>query len=207
MKKKILSLMLLVLLFSSTLSQAFGEINHYLNLQGLTIEIDAPDEAKVNEEFNVRLIVHPSSKIYVKSLTVTFNSFYEKTLLYQQNVSEEFLKIFSLKATTYGKIFCIIEISYVRWKGTQFEESYEETFKFDLTDITDKTREELERDYNSLNDEVQEEKKRTEIFFLTTIILFLLVIPDIYLDWKLEKEIEKEKRKSGEQKEEGSIKR
>jgi hypothetical protein len=55
MKKIILSLIFLILLSSLTLSQAIGEVNHYLWLEDFTIEVEAPDEAKVNEEFNVRL--------------------------------------------------------------------------------------------------------------------------------------------------------
>ena len=158
MKKRIFSLMLLVLLFSLTLSQAFGDgsiyqINHYLDLGDFSIEVDAPDEVKFNEEFNVKLTLRPYAPIYVDSLKVSFgyflvpfesfSSFYEETLLYQQNMSGEFSKTYSFKTNSYGRISCGIAISYVVWKGTQYERSYEKSFWLSITGAFPETREEL----------------------------------------------------------------
>jgi hypothetical protein len=88
--------MSLILLLSLTLSQAFGEIEDYLHLEWLAIVVDAPDEAKVNEEFNVKLSIYSPSEIYVKSLIVTFSYYespiFEETLFYQQDISGEYSK-------------------------------------------------------------------------------------------------------------------
>jgi hypothetical protein len=156
MKKRILSLIFLILLLSLTISQAFGEIDHYLYLEGLSIKVEAPDEVKVNEEFNVVLDIHPYEEIYIKSLIVSFGyswrPFYKETLFYQQNVSEEFSKTYILKTKDYDRVPCTIEISYVRWKGNWLlERSYEETFSLDLTDVPYITKEELVKDYDSLH--------------------------------------------------------
>ena len=241
MKKRILSLIFLVLLLSSTISQVFGgmfgRINHHLQLEGLIIDIDAPDEAKVNEEFNVELTIYPF-EIYVNSFIVTFKSssdtIYEETLFYQQNVSAEFSKTYSLKTKYPGRIQCEIRISYVKWKGYWLLESiYEKEIYLDLTYITDISREELEfayfnytmlkRDYESLksydealsenysnlyydykelNEELQEQKKMTGIFVLTTIIF---LASTSYLEWKIRR-IGKEQSKSTKKKGEGLIK-
>ena len=158
MKKRILSLMLFVLLFSLTISQAFGIRHHFelenLHFNGLEIEVVAPDEAKVNEEFIVKFDIYPYSKIFVNYLTVTFDApygeIYEETLLYQQYVETRFLKNIVLNSGEEGRVHCTIEISYVKWKGTSVEESYYDEFLFDLTYVTDKTREELKNDYNNL---------------------------------------------------------
>jgi len=209
MKKKILSLMLLVLLFSLTLSQAFGETYHYhhLRLEWLSINIEAPDEAKVNEEFNVKLTIYPYSKIYVDSLNVSFSYYgitiYEETLLYQKDIEKDFSKTYSLKTKIYDRVPCIIDISYVVNKGTSFERRYFKEFRLDLTYVNDKTRRELEndynnlsanynwlkrdyenieRDYNSLNEELQGQKEMTAIFLLTTMIF---LASTIYFAWKI----------------------
>ena len=124
MKKIILSLIFLILLSSLTLSQAIGEVNHYLWLEDFTIEVEAPDEAKVNEEFNVRLRIYSPSEIYVKSLIVSFSYYespiYEETLFYQQDISGEYSKTYSLKSKDNGRILCTIAISYVANKGTYY---------------------------------------------------------------------------------------
>jgi hypothetical protein len=120
-------------------------------MEGLKIFVKAPDEAKVNEEFNVKLSIYSPSEIYVKSLTVSFGSswspIYEETLFYEQKIEKEFSKTYVLKTSDYGKLPCTITIYYVMWKDTPYERSYEETFELDLTYVTDKTREELENVY------------------------------------------------------------
>jgi hypothetical protein len=150
--------MLLILLFSSTLSQAFGEINHYLYLKGFTIEVEAPDEAKAGEDFNVKLTIDIDplySEIYINSMIVSFgpsyNPFYKEVWFYHQGISEDFSKTYSLKTKDYGRVLCIIKISYVIDKGTSYEENYEEDFWLDLTYVTYKTREELEDDYYNIS--------------------------------------------------------
>jgi len=150
--------MLLVLLFSLTLSQAFGDgsiyqINHYLDLEDFSIKVEAPDEVKFNEEFNVKLTIHFYAPIYVNFLIVhfgyfiipfeSFSQFYEETLLSKQNISGEFSKTYSFKTNSYGRISCGIEISYVRWKGTQYERSYAEILWLSLSGAFPETREEL----------------------------------------------------------------
>jgi len=240
MKTRILSIIFLILLLSLTLSQAFGEIEDYLYLEDLRIEVDAPDEAKVNEEFNVKLSISPYEEIYVKTFIVTFgyssSPIYEETLFYQQNITSDFSKTYVLKTKEflYHRIPCKIKISYVTWKGSWLlERSYEKEIYLDLTYITDISREELEfayfnytmlkRDYESLksydealsenysnlyyeykelNGELQEQKKMTGIFVLTTIIF---LASTSYLEWKIRR-IGKEQSKSTKKKGEGLIK-
>jgi len=65
--------MLLVLLLSLTISQAFGIIIHSLWLEGLRIEVYAPDEAKAGEKYNVTLNIYPDEPIYINRLIVRFD--------------------------------------------------------------------------------------------------------------------------------------
>jgi hypothetical protein len=146
--------MLLVLFFSLTLSQAFGEsdqINYYLFLDALKIRISAPEEAKAGEEFKVIISVESSyinDKVYVNSLTVLFTTqtsiIYKDTLLYQQYVEwNDLAKTYTLKTNELGISECQIEVSYTTSKGTSDERSYSETLRLGLTDIVPETREEL----------------------------------------------------------------
>lgn len=151
MKKRILSLIFLILLFSSTLSQAFGEIDDGFFLEDLVIKVEAPDEVKYNEEVKVMLTIAPLEEIYIESLTITFFPFYEETLFYQQNISGDFSKTYILKIATDSsfRLPCKIKISYITHKGTLFESRYEEQIFLDLTYITSQTREELEYAYQN----------------------------------------------------------
>jgi hypothetical protein len=146
--------MLLVLLLSLTLSQAFGEISHHLNLEGLIIDVEAPDEAKVNEGFYVELNFRPHGYIYIVSLTVTFScsgtTIYKETILTEQYIYEEFSKTYLIKTKYPGRIKCTIDAGY-RFPTQSLIEGYAEETQLDLTYVTNKTREELENDYNSLH--------------------------------------------------------
>jgi hypothetical protein len=183
MRKRILSLMLLVLLLSLTISQAFGIIIHSLWLEGLRIEVYAPDEAKAGEKYNVTLNIYPDEPIYINRLIVRFDfsysPFYVPTILYQQDIGRNtFSKTYSLEATSnYERVQCEIEISYVVNKGTNLERSYEKRFWLDLTYENGKTREELESEnaelklnYLLLSENFQKLIVIAIILVLTTII-------------------------------------
>jgi len=208
--------MLLVLLLSLTISQAFGEITSSLNLEGLRIEVEAPDEAKINEEFDIKLIIHPYEEIDIDHLTITFGPLntpiYEETLVsYPLFTNVEIPKTFRLKVNSYGRIPCTIKIHYARWVDTSWLKGYEKEIHLDLTYVTNETREELESENGYLKNEVkdlQEKVATGNVFFLTTIIFsastFIFLGSTIYLILKIRR---KEQSKSTEKKEEGPIKR
>ena len=211
MKKRILSLMLLVIIFILTLSQAFGEISYNFISDGFIIDVKAPDEAKVDEDFNVKLTIYPNGNIYVKSLTIAFNSLgvvYKETLLYQQDMDKEFSKTFSFIPTANGRISCSLDIYYVTGKGTSYEENHYESFSFDLTEVVSRTRGELEEAYwnysqlkqdykslresydnleeayNTLSAKLEEQRSYTSILLLLLIFSVVLLALMGYFLWK-----------------------
>jgi len=157
MKKRILSLIFLILLISPVFAAPFGRILHFLTLDGLIITIDAPLEVKAGEEFDVSLKIHPRlveiaypHTIYIEFFIIGFPSAeYKETILSQQYLSEDFSETFRLKENT--STSCEIHVSYVINKGTSSEREYHESFFLDLTYAPDKTRAELEYDYNVLS--------------------------------------------------------
>ena len=151
MKKVILSLMLLILFLSLTLSQAIGDMYYSIGPEDFIISVKAPDEAKIDEEFNVNLTIYPSNKIYVESLDITFENLfsiiYNETLFHGKEVSEKFSKNYSLKTKYPGRIWCEIMIFYVVNKGTPYEKASFGMFQLDLTEVVFETRDELEKAY------------------------------------------------------------
>jgi hypothetical protein len=165
MRKRILSLILLIFLASPIFGRVFGVPSpppEELILDGISINIEFPSfEVVAGKDFDIKLTIIPSlteytyppGKVYIESFNVYFAPSYKETLLYQQTLSEAFTKTFRLKATfdmNHVPYPIIIKVSYVINKGTSQEKSYQEEFRLDLPLVVDKTREELENDYESL---------------------------------------------------------
>ena len=166
MRVKVWALLMLLLLVVN-LELTRGELYHFFLLPGLRIDLVAQEEAKIGEDAKITITIHPSTKIYVEYFTVTLGNpsspMYQETLLYQQYMQEDYTKTITVKAQSYGRIPCIIRVSYVTGKdaGPVFERKYEEEFWVYPTLVASSTRQELESiaseyerlksDYNSLS--------------------------------------------------------
>jgi|GEM_PF-6597802 len=171
-----LSLLLLLSLLDFVPWQAFGEINHsiYIHLPGLQIEISTQDETISDEEMKITFIIEHvkecpfPEEIFIKYLIITIDYpfspiFYQNTLLYNQSIKGKLSITYTIKTKEYSEAIPIeIEISYIYLGFSPIEgiieKSYEGIFRFDLTYITDKTREDflnelaaLRRNYTTLN--------------------------------------------------------
>jgi hypothetical protein len=117
----------------------------------LTIYIEAPEESRINESYSVIIEVDPIGKVYINSINVEFdNPSYKETILFNIEISSEFTKTYNLKPEYEGSSECNVKYDYVIFKGTEFEESYCGSFHVYLTEIREKTYDELEDAYYSL---------------------------------------------------------
>jgi hypothetical protein len=143
----------------------------HLDSEGLIIDVEAPDEAKVNEGFYIELNFRPHGYIYIVSLTVTFScsgtTIYKETILTEQYIYEEFSKTYLIKTKYPGRIKCTIDAGY-RFPTQSSIEGYAEETQLDLTYVTNKTREELENvywNYTSLKSEYESLKTDYEALY------------------------------------------
>jgi hypothetical protein len=125
----------------------------------LWITVEAPEESKINESFTVTIEIIPEEKVYINSITIEFfNPSYKDTILSNTEISSKFVKTYNFKPENGGSFWCYIEYNYVVYKGTSFEKSYYGSFSICLTEIREKTYDELKvayyylkLDYDSLN--------------------------------------------------------
>jgi hypothetical protein len=155
--------------------------SHYLS-----IDVEAPEEARVNENYVVIIIVQPIGKVYINSINVEFynlikDTFYEpiykETILFSTEISSRIEKTYSLKSKDEGSSYCRVNYDYVVDKGTPFEKSYSNSVWLHLTKIREKT-------YDELYEKFEEQTKRTMFFALTTLIFALTTV---YFAWKCRK--------------------
>jgi hypothetical protein len=143
-------ILLMLLLLVANLELARGELYHFFLLPSLRIDLVAPEEAKIGGDVKITITIRPSTKIYVEYFTVTLGDpsspMYQETLLYQQYMQGDYTKTIVVKAQSYGRIPCIIKVSYVTGKeaGPVFERKYEEEFWVYPTLVASSTRQELE---------------------------------------------------------------
>ncbi|MGC8871226.1 MAG: hypothetical protein ACP5PT_09090 [Brevinematia bacterium] len=185
----IVSLFLLSSLFPLVLSNPSTKGQRVIFL-GLSINVEALEEAKLGESCNVVISIFPlyEESIYIKSITVEFDNphykeIYKETIISNTELSSTFVKTFTLKPESLGSIYCFIRCSYVVDKGTPYEKEYYGSFDIVTTRIGEKTYEDLENENYWLNSE-------KNLFTLTTLAFF---ITTFYLIWERYKEKSQEK--------------
>jgi|GEM_PF-4929167 hypothetical protein len=194
--------LLMLFLLVVNLELARGELYHYFVLPSLRIDLVAQEEAKIGEDVTLRITIHPSSKIFVEYFTVNIGNpsspMYQETLLYQQYIQGDYTKTITVKAQSYGRIPCIIKVSYVTGKdaGPVFEKKYEEEFWVYPTLVASSTRQELESiaseyerlksDYNRLSSSYSAlssefERLRGQVAHNTILLMSLLILVAAFL--------------------------
>jgi Mg2+ and Co2+ transporter CorA len=171
---------------------------HWINLPWLSIYVEAPEDSRENESYEVTVIISPSGEIYINSIEIRFiNPSYKETILSNTETSSKITKTYNLKPEYVGNSWCQVDYDYVILKGTSFEKRYYGSFSVYSTAIREKTYNyledayynlkqdyenlnssyhSLEKDYSNLCTKYNEQMNILFVFSITTIIFLLTTV-------------------------------
>jgi hypothetical protein len=149
--KKIIVLALGIILASLILPLALpSPREQWFCSPNLCIYVEAPEESRIGESYSVKITVSPYEEVYINSITIHFyNPNYEETILLNTKISSKFVKTYNLKPENEGISSCLVYYDYVI-EGTWFKESHYGSFFVYLTNIREKTYDDLKVAYNDL---------------------------------------------------------